>query len=548
MEHAHLIALGQALDRERRARDASLARLVTRDPAAQLAAGVAIQPLELVSTELRSKERVNVLLRGFTGGDGLTAGDAVLLSPVRRPGAAIPGRCLGVDAGHVELRVDGVPDGVGPWRVQRRSDGTMFDLELASLRRVVKGSLAHLLLGLERPYAPDPYDDPAFEGLSPVQRQAAARAYGATEIGLVHGPPGSGKTRILVSILRALRSRGEKPWALGPTNPAADALALRASAAGLDVVRLGLSPRVDSAVQHLTLEHRILNGARAPVIHQLLRDAIRATGEALDEIQQAIREEWSTAKREILDGADVLAMTLENLHTRGADLVAPRTVVVDEANAVWEPSIWLLATRVKRIILGGDIGSLGPASVSRDPLLERSLLQRLIEAGFHFPALTERFRPQPARQLIDTAGMGLDEEPDGADGFLNPGELGLIRTALTELADAGFSPSQIGLITPYNGQLVRLRAELPGFRSGLPGSWVGQEADAVIVSFVRSNLDGQPGLGVDPRTLQLLTSRARQRWIGIGDSATLGPSHAFQALLAGIEAEGGYRSGWDLSG
>lgn len=573
---SHLAALRDALERERRAleaEDAELRALSLRD---RVAVGYTLAPLQLETTELRSKGRVNVVLRGQDLHEGIQPGDPVVLGPLGRPDDGWAGRLEGIDGATIEVRVAEVPEGKGPWAVSRRLDFTLFGLQAAALTRAerLNTPLVNLLLGHERPYRADPWPHPAFAALNPGQREAAELVLGAVEVGLLHGPPGTGKTETLVAILRALRDLGERPWALADSNAAVDHLALRAHAAGLDVVRLGVSARITSAVQPLTLEWRILNGARAAVIRSLMREAQKATGAAGLELRDAIREEWSAAKREILESADLLAMTLGTLHTRGGDLKAPRTAVVDEATQVPEPAMWLLASRVKRLFLAGDPHQLGPVVKSRDRVLERSMLTRLVEEGFLFPMLTEQYRMNdellalcaptydgrlhsapsvatprvsPAARWIDTAGMGLDDERDGFGSWHNPGELRLLRHVWQELRNEGVAAQQVGVITPYNGQLARIRAALPELESGTVNAFQGREKDVILASFVRSNPDQELGFVADPRRLNVSITRARHRFVGIGDAATLGASPLYTRVIDTIAAQGGYTSGWELA-
>jgi ATP-dependent RNA/DNA helicase IGHMBP2 len=578
-----LTKLADALERERRAlqeEDAKLRALPLPDRAAL---GYTLYPLDLMTVEHRSRGRVNVLLRGRDLHDGISPGDPVVLAPVGRPDVGITGRCEGHDEGTIELRLDEAPEGKGPWAVSRRLDLGILDLQVAALQRAENtwSPLKNLLLGFEKPYRPDPLDHPALRRLNPSQRIAAATALGATEIGLVHGPPGTGKTETLVAILEALREMGDQPWALAESNAAVDHLSLRAAARGLDVVRLGVSARVGTPARHLTLEHRILNGARAPVLHGLIREHTRATGPRLAEIDTAIREQWHAAKTEILGSADVIAMTLGTLHTRGRELVSPKTAVVDEATQVWEPALWLAATRVKRLILAGDPNQLGPVVKSRNPLLERSLLARLVEEGFFFPMLTEQYRMVPAIQalvnptyggaltvateaqldptplvpsrwaeplvrFVDTAGLGFDEERDGLGSYHNPGELGLVARIVGELLTAGVRPEQLGIVTPYNAQLARVRALFPNIEAGSVNAFQGREKDAIVATFVRSNADQELGFVSDPRRLNVTVSRARRLFVGIGDAATLGASAELQRVIDGIAEAGGYTSAWEL--
>jgi hypothetical protein len=578
--HPHLAALIDALAREQRAQEEEAARLRALPMPARVAAGFSLAPLELVSTEHRSRGRVNVLLRGRDLGEAFTPGDPIVLAPLGRPDDGIPGRIEGVDESTVELRVDGTPEGRGPWAVSRRLDFGLFALQVAAMQRAEEKHrpLVKLLLGQELPYRADPLAHEALRSLHPDQRAAAELALGATELGLVHGPPGTGKTEVLVAMMRVLKDLGETPWALAESNAAVDHLALRAHAAGLDVVRLGVSARIGGEVRPLTLEHRILHGARAAVIQRLVREATRASGPALDEVRSAIREEWSAAKREILASADVLAMTLGTLHTRGEDLPAPRTALVDEAGQVMEPALWLLATRVKRIILAGDPQQLGPVVKGRDPVLERSLLQRLVEAGFHFPMLTEQRRMNdalmalaqpvyggrlsaapaiaertlevesawspPAARFLDTAGMGFDEQPDALGSLSNPGEVTLLQKVWRDLREAGVRPEQVGVVAPYRAQVQALRLALPELEVGTVNAFQGREKDVILASFTRSNPDGELGFVADPRRLNVTLTRARLLFVGVGDSATLGGWAPFARMLERVGE--GYVSGWDV--
>lgn len=538
-------------------------------------------PLELITTEHRSRGRVNVVLRGQYLGEVFEAGEPVLLAPVGRPDEGLDARVEGMEPGIVELRVEGVPEGRGPWVVSRRLDLGLLQLQQEALARAdtTWSPLKNLLLGFEAPYRPDPLDHPALKRLDTSQHTAAALALGATELGLLHGPPGTGKTVTLVAMLEALVDLGERPWALAETNRAVDVLTSRATERGLDVVRLGVSARIGSEARHLTLEARILRGARAKVIERLEREATRATGAALEEARTAIREEWQAAKREVLASTQVVAMTVGTLHTRGGSLVAPRTALVDEAGQLTEPALWTLVSRVKRIILAGDPHQLGPVVHTRGSMLERSLLSRLVDEGFPFPMLTTQYRMHPAiqalvsptyagrlqahpsvaeaelgdfgewarppAQFLDTAGLGLDEEPEGGS-YSNPGELALVGRVWTGLRAAGLEARRVAVITPYSAQLARLRSALPELESGTVNAFQGREKDVILCTFVRSNPDGELGFVADARRLNVSVSRARRLFIGIGDAGTLGVSPMYRELVDRIAAAGGYRSAWEL--
>ena len=74
------------------------------------------------------------------------------------------------------------------------------------------------------------------------------------DLALVHGPPGTGKTTVLVEVIRRAVARGEKVLATAPSNLAVDNLVERLAAAGLACVRVGHPARVLPSVLAHTLE------------------------------------------------------------------------------------------------------------------------------------------------------------------------------------------------------------------------------------------------------------------------------------------------------
>jgi ATP-dependent RNA/DNA helicase IGHMBP2 len=75
----------------------------------------------------------------------------------------------------------------------------------------------------------------------------------------------------------------------------------------------------------------------------------------------------------------------------------------------------------------------------------------------------------------------------------------------------------------------------------------GREADAVLVSCVRSNPDGQIGFLADLRRMNVALSRARRHLFVVGDSATLGHHPFYGRLVERAQATLGYRSAWEWS-
>ena len=90
--------------------------------------------------------------------------------------------------------------------------------------------------------------------LNEPQRAAVARALSARDVALIHGPPGTGKTRTLVEVIRQAIRRGDRILATAASNTAVDNLVERLADAGEEVVRLGHPARLAPKVLHRALD------------------------------------------------------------------------------------------------------------------------------------------------------------------------------------------------------------------------------------------------------------------------------------------------------
>jgi superfamily I DNA and/or RNA helicase len=160
-------------------------------------------------------------------------------------------------------------------------------------------------------------------------------------------------------------------------------------------------------------------------------------------------------------------------------------------------------------------------------------------------------RPGPltdaAVVFVDTAGSGEDEavDPVSRSRFRDE-EVERLGAAVDELVAHGVPVGAIGVIAAYRAQVLRLRARLPaGVEVSTVDAFQGREAEAVLVSFVRSNPDGALGFVADLRRLTVAITRARRLLWMVGDSATLGQHPRFAEVFEAVAAAGGWRSIWD---
>ena len=85
--------------------------------------------------------------------------------------------------------------------------------------------------------------------------------------------------------------------------------------------------------------------------------------------------------------------------------------------------------------------------------------------------------------------------------------------------------ADIGIITPYAGQVRAIRDALPELYESVEvhtvDGYQGREKEVIIFSCVRSNSDGIVGFLSDARRLNVALTRAKRGLIVIGDPDTL---------------------------
>jgi len=140
----------------------------------------------------------------------------------------------------------------------------------------------------------------------------------------------------------------------------------------------------------------------------------------------------------------------------------------------------------------------------------------------------------PVLLLIDTAGCLMEEDDGGGGGgggnksmsHSNVGEAEVVSKHVRRLVQRGVSVSQIGVITPYNGQLEVLRGMLkpdfPLLEIRSVDGFQGGERECIIVSLVRSSERGQVGFLADKRRINVAVTRARRHLAVVCDSETCG--------------------------
>lgn len=252
--------------------------------------------------------------------------------------------------------------------------------DLIALRDVLTGKRA------PRPPASVPALAPFDGALNQPQRDAVAAALAAVDIALIHGPPGTGKTRTLVEVIAQMVARGQRVLATAASNTAVDNLAERLIAAGVEVIRLGHPARVAAAVEERTLDVLLRRHPDTALARRWLAqaDEVERSMHArrrgwIDWAEQraAMREARAEVRNLRRDARRLLADVQAGLLGRAPVLCATAAgadsttlggqrfdcVILDEATQVPDPVALVALARATRAVLAGDPHQLPPTVV-----------------------------------------------------------------------------------------------------------------------------------------------------------------------------------------
>lgn len=158
--------------------------------------------------------------------------------------------------------------------------------------------------------------------------------------------------------------------------------------------------------------------------------------------------------------------------------------------------------------------------------------------GGAFPEKAEDAEPASGKRPSAASLLG--------DSKSNEHEAALVRQHVARLLAAGVAPDAIAVITPYNAQLAVLAALLrerhPGVELGSVDGFQGREKEAVVVTLVRSNEQGELGFLGEQRRLNVAMTRPKRHLCVIGDGETVAKGSPFlRAWVEYLEAEADLR-------
>ncbi|PON32046.1 Helicase SMUBP-2/Hcs1-like [Parasponia andersonii] len=440
------------------------------------------------------------------------------------------------------------------------------------------------------------------------QKEAISKALASKNVFLLHGPPGTGKTTTVVEIILQEVKRGSKILACAASNIAVDNIVERLVCHRVKLVRLGHPARLLPQVLESALDAQVLRGDNSSLANDIRKEMKALNGKLLKtrdkNLRRDIQKELRTLSKEerkrqqlavtdVIKNADVVLTTLTGASSHKLDKTSFDLVIIDEAAQALEIACWIAILKGSRCILAGDHLQLPPTiqSVEAEKKgLGRTLFERLanIYGNDVISMLTVQYRmhelimdwsskelynskvkahssvaahmlydledvmkntsTEPTLLLIDTTGCDMEEKKDEEESTLNEGEAEVAMAHAKRLVRSGVQASDIGIITPYNAQVVLLKMmrgnddKLKDLEISTVDGFQGREKEAIIISMVRSNSKKEVGFLSDRRRMNVAVTRARRQCCLVCDTETVSSDGFLKRLIEYFEEHGEYSS------
>ena len=225
------------------------------------------------------------------------------------------------------------------------------------------GELIKIMLG-DQPPVFNPGQAISFPYLNDSQNEAINLIRSAKDVGLVHGPPGTGKTTTLVQAIAEVLEQEKQVLVCAPSNAAVDLLVEKLHEHKVNIVRIGHPARVTEAVISHTLDAQLSVHPDA----KMLKD-IRKKSEEMRRMGKKYKRRYGRKEAEqrklligeskklkddalqlenhmiydVLNNSAVVACTLVGANNQYLFSRSFKTVFIDESSQALEPAAWRVA-------------------------------------------------------------------------------------------------------------------------------------------------------------------------------------------------------------
>uniref|UniRef100_A0A8C1UL35 DNA replication ATP-dependent helicase/nuclease n=1 Tax=Cyprinus carpio TaxID=7962 RepID=A0A8C1UL35_CYPCA len=397
------------------------------------------------------------------------------------------------------------------------------------LPRDAKDTVANILKGLNKP-----------------QKQAMKKVLLSKDYTLIVGMPGTGKTTTICTLVRILHACGFSVLLTSYTHSAVDNILLKLKRFKIGFLRLGRSQKV---------HHDIL---------PFTEESCRAKGiQTLEDLEQLYN-------KELIVATTCMGVKHPIFSRRRFDFC-----IVDEASQISQPVCLGPLFYAQRFVLVGDHQQLPPIvqnAEARTLGMDESLFKRLEHHSDAVVQLNVQYRMNSAIMSLSNALMyegrlecgsertasAVLQLPSRAqveeelDLFVcQPQYSAWVQAALEpnspvcflDTSEAGCRASDIGVIAPYRQQLKAISSLLQGdaykaLEVNTVDKYQGRDKSVIIVSFVRSNPEGNLGeLLQDWRRLNVAITRAKHKLLMLGSAPTLRRYAPLEKLLCHLQRE-----------
>ncbi|MCB1176694.1 MAG: AAA family ATPase [Leptospiraceae bacterium] len=363
--------------------------------------------------------------------------------------------------------------------------------------------------------------------LNESQNRAVNHLLSAEHFGIIHGPPGTGKTHTLIELARELCKTESTVLLTASSNVAVDLLVEKAISAGLTATRIGNPARVNERIIPYTLEYKLNDHNEYKSVIKYKREAdelFRKAGKFKRNFGKKEREERKELKKEardliktaveyetnlslsILEKSDIIGSTLIGITYPIMQKMKFQSIIVDEATQCLEPGLWIAILKTEnRIFFAGDHKQLPPTIHSKDNELSTTLFEKLNSyyidtnvsnllntqyrmkeniLGFSNKWFYEErlktdssvYQRNPVDifnfvsegkniSFIDTAGSDTEEKLDEESmSYYNETEISLIKNLIDTIKQNHLQNIiKMGILSPYRSQVEKLKEEFSGF-------------------------------------------------------------------------------------